>query len=119
MNFQVTDASNIHNSLQDKSVIRRDEFSSYGLNSTKTIQILFRKDTQITMEIPNKVITGVLHIYDMSGKLLEKHLITDPSLTSRLQLSAGIYLYALIADITASKRKKNDPCQLKIILHTI
>jgi hypothetical protein len=70
----------------------------------------FRKETKIAMELPESVIEAVLYIYDMNGKALEEHRISNRGMTSITieggKFSSGIYLYALIADGQASDIKR-------------
>lgn len=62
----------------------------------------FSKSTQINYYIPNNVNSASLCVFDMQGKQIKQLNISERGKGSKIisasELSAGIYLYALIAD---------------------
>ena len=62
----------------------------------------FKDKTVIRFNLPEKVLTAYLYLYDMTGKQIEKIRINERGLGSvtiqGASLSAGMYLYSLIAD---------------------
>jgi uncharacterized small protein (DUF1192 family) len=62
----------------------------------------FSERTTITLNIPEGITTAAVFFYDMSGKQIDKRIITERgqsqlSVTSS-ELTEGMYLYSLIAD---------------------
>jgi len=62
----------------------------------------FSDRTTITLNIPEGITTVAVFFYDMSGKQIDKRIITERgqsqlSVTSS-ELTEGMYLYSLIAD---------------------
>jgi trimeric autotransporter adhesin len=70
----------------------------------------FVSGTEIMMNIPKRIVHAELIIYDMTGKQLEKRVITGRgSVSSKITggaLSAGMYLYTLITDDDATETKR-------------
>lgn len=70
----------------------------------------FRQDTEIRMNIPSDVQSAVLFIYDLSGKQIDRRLITERGqVVTKVEggrLAAGMYLYTLIADNQPTEAKR-------------
>lgn len=70
----------------------------------------FSQETEIRMSIPEGIIEATLYIYDLQGKPVKSQLVTQRGSTSvRFQagsLSAGMYLYTLVADGQATSSKR-------------
>jgi hypothetical protein len=62
----------------------------------------FSKETEIRMSIPATVVQAVFYVYDLQGKALQRQIVSGRGDTSiKIEggsLSAGMYLYTLIAD---------------------
>lgn len=62
----------------------------------------FNSDTQIGFSLPKSIITATLYVYDMNGVQLKSYPLTQRGKSSIAifgsELTAGMYLYALIAD---------------------
>jgi len=62
----------------------------------------FSERTTITLNIPEDITTAAVFFYDMSGKQIDKRMITEREKTqisvTSADFSEGMYLYSLIAD---------------------
>lgn len=62
----------------------------------------FNTNATIGYYLPNKITTASIYVYDMNGVQLKSYLITEKgngNITIQgSELTAGMYLYALIAD---------------------
>ena len=89
---------------------------SKNLNSEDELELFqnnpnpFRKDTEIHMNIPSRVQSAVLFIYDLSGKQIDRLPVTDRGeVIAKIEgghLAPGMYLYTLIADSHACEAKR-------------
>lgn len=70
----------------------------------------FSQETEIRMTIPEGIIEATLYIYDLQGKPVKSELVTQRGSTSvKFQagsLTAGMYLYTLVADGQATSTKR-------------
>ncbi len=70
----------------------------------------FSERTEIAITLPESVQKAILYIYDMTGKQVEQHEITERGNTSMTiyadRMDAGMYIYALVADGKVITSKK-------------
>jgi hypothetical protein len=70
----------------------------------------FSERTEIAITLPESVQKAMLYIYDMTGKQVEQHEITERGNTSMTiyadRMDAGMYIYALVADGKVITSKK-------------
>lgn len=70
----------------------------------------FTESTEIQLNIPQSVKTAAVFFYDMTGKQVDKRIITERGATtlsvSGTDLTEGMYLYSLIADGKVISTKK-------------
>ena len=70
----------------------------------------FTESTEIQLNIPQSVKTAAVFFYDMTGKQVDKRIITERGATtlnvSGTDLTEGMYLYSLIADGKMISTKK-------------
>ena len=109
LELQLAACCNSSNDKPDlKMGINENNNSSENTETPKTARLYqntpnpFTTKTQIKCYIPDNVKTAQLNIYNMQGTQLKKHLINSTGVInveiSAYELTAGMYLYALIVD---------------------
>ncbi len=92
-------------SINDDNLKESDQLELFQNNPNP-----FNQDTEIKMIVPETIQSASLYIYDLSGKQIEKRIITDRGeVKTRIngsELPAGIYLYLLIADGRSTPTRK-------------
>lgn len=80
------------------------------LSMAQNVPNPFSESTEIELNIPASVQTAAVFFYDMTGKQIDKRIITERGATtlsvSGTDLTEGMYLYSLIADGKVTSTKK-------------